>query len=459
MAQIEVTRDVLVEDAVFILQCLRQNQRGGRSNGLADVRQTLANSVTLDLSDYVAFLRRFGYVDVDRRAVALQLTAEGDRAAVGETGDRVAEHVGEHFAPLLAQGSVEVDDVEGGSALEALLASAGLAPAPQPETKALPATTSQSEAKAQPEQPALPGLFAEITLPHAPTPETLSQLAAAAEAARAARGPLVVRTARLELAEGEIGQGALGRVRAARFGELGRTVAVKQIKPLHEYLPWLTRPELCRRALLEARAQAQLAHPCVLPVFDVQVSEAGEPLIVQQLAVGGSLRQKLAQKLPLVQILRLSAQVASVLAQAHAAGLTHTALKPENVLFDGRGNALVADFGMRRLVAVPAAAERAPRVSIDLHDGAYRAPEVTAFAPIEPAADAYAFGVILYELLTGQLPGRRSPAPSVIRPEVGRELDELCDGLLEDDPSRRPSLQAAAARLALAMGPQALYLL
>src|SRR5438128_3469860 len=113
MAQIEVTCDLLVEDAVFILQCLRQNARGGRTNALAEVQQTLANSVTLDLSDYVAFLRRFGYVDVDPRAGALQLTAQGDQAAVGEERSRVAENVGEHFAPLLAAGKVELDDVEG----------------------------------------------------------------------------------------------------------------------------------------------------------------------------------------------------------------------------------------------------------------------------------------------------------------------------------------------------------
>ena len=85
MAQIEVTRELLVEDAVFILQCLRQNARGGRPNGLADVQLTLANSVTLDLGDYVTFLRRFGYVDVDARAAALQLTTQGNLAAVGET--------------------------------------------------------------------------------------------------------------------------------------------------------------------------------------------------------------------------------------------------------------------------------------------------------------------------------------------------------------------------------------
>jgi eukaryotic-like serine/threonine-protein kinase len=153
--------------------------------------------------------------------------------------------------------------------------------------------------------------------------------------------------------------------------------------------------------------------------------------------------------------------VARALAQAHAAGLSHTALRPENVLFDVRGNALVADFGTRRLLTPPAAraGEKELRVSIDLGDSAYRAPELATSANVEPAADAYAFGVLLYELLLGQTPGRRSPVPSQARPEVTKDIDDLVDALLEDDPARRPALEAVAARLGLALGAQPLYLL
>ena len=422
MAQIELTRDLLVEDAVFILQCLRQNERGGRSNGLAEVRQTLANSVTLDLSDYVAFLRRFGYVDVDARAVSLQLTPVGDQAAIGELLPRVVEHVGEHFGLLLAQGRVELDEVEGPPPMEALLRSAGLTP-PKPESSA-PDTTDATD-------------------PGAPV-------------------SLLVKAARLESAEGELGQGALSRVRAARHGELGRTVAVKQWKPLQQHLPWLTPAELGRRVLVEARAQAQLSHPCVMPLYDAQAGGRGEgPILVMPIAQGGSLRARLSQRLALGQVLRLGAQVSHALAAAHAQGLTHSALKPENVLLDARGNALLADFGTLRLVAPPAAAaaERGPRLRVDLGDAAYRAPEVTGADPIEPAADAYSFGILLYEMLVGQVPGRRSPVPSLVRSEVTRELDDLVDALLEDDPARRPSLEAASAKLVVAMGPHPLYLL
>ena len=427
MAQIEVTRDLLVEDAVFILQCLRQNARGGRPNGLAEVQKTLANSVTLDLGDYVAFLRRFGYLDVDARAAALQLTSWGDKAAVGEAHAKVVENVGEHFGPILAAGTVDLDDVEASAALDDLLRSAGI----------------------EPEQI---GMFTDIT-----------RRALGAERLQAeAPAPLVLRAARLEAAEGELGQGALGRVRAARWGELGRTVAVKQWKPLQHLLPWLTPQELTRRVLLEERAQSALDHPCVLQILDVQTRPGGEgPALVMPLLPGGSLRPRLSAKLSLVDAIRTGAQVAQALEAAHGAGLVHTALKPENVLFDGRGNALVSDFGTSRLVAppAPAAGEKAPRVSVDLGDAAYRAPEVNSSAAFEPAADAWSLGVVLYEMLTGQLPGRRSPLPSRLRAEVPAEVDQLVDALLDDDAAKRPTLPAAAERLGLAMGSHPLYLL
>jgi hypothetical protein len=448
MAQIEVTWELLVEDAVFILQCLRQNVRGGRTNGLADVQLTLANSVTLDLGDYVAFLRRFGYVDVDRRAVALQLTAQGDQAAIGEARTQVAENVVEHFAPLLAAGKVEVDDIESAAALEDLLRSAGLEPAPKKGIFAeMAAQTGEPPPRSGRRGETDPG-FTDPELQPVPTD---------------APAQLVVRAARLETAEGELGQGALGRVRAGRWGELGRTVAVKQWKPLQQYLPWLTPQELGRRVLVEARAQAQLNHPCVMPVLDVLTTRPGGegPLLVMPLAAGGSLRAKLSQKLPLLQALRAGAQVSHALSQAHASGLTHTSIKPENVLFDGRGNTLLSDFGGARLVQAPQPAngERAPRVSVDRGDGAYLAPEAATGAALDAAADAYAFGVLLYEILVGHVPGRRAPVPSAVRPEVGRDVDDLIDALLDDDPARRPSMGTAAARLALALGGNPLYLL
>lgn len=416
MAQIEVTRDLLVEDAVFILQCLRQNQRGGRRNGLADVRQTLANSVTLDLADYVAFLRRFNYVDVDAGASALLVTAQGDEAAIGKAD--VARDVGQHFAPMLAKGLVDLDDVEGASELEALLRSAGLA-------------ASVHEDSAAP----------------------VHEDSAAPVQKEAAEELLHVAAPRLARVEGELGQGVVGRVRVARLGDLGLQVAVKEIKPLDKVLPWLTPDELARRVRREALAQAELAHPCVLPIFEVR-SDAQASQIVMPLAAG-SLRTRLAQgPIPLGQALQTAAQVSFALACAHAKGVTHGALKPENVLQDRRGNALVSDFGMGRLVALP---QGSVRVVVDLGDGAYRSPEASATSPAEPPQDAYALGAILYEMLAGKAPGREAPVPSLCRAECPRELDDLVESLLDDGARRRPPLVQVAARLEALAGSHSLF--
>ena len=398
MAQIEVTRDLLVEDSVFILQCLRQNQRGGRPNALADVRLTLANSVTLDLSDYVSFLRQFGYLDVDAQAAALLVTPHGDKAAVGVSS--VADDVGQHFAPMIAAGSVLIDDVEGTNAIEELLRSAGI-------DRTSPETTGPASSELLP-----------------------------------------VAAPRLAPVEGELGQGAVGRVRVARYGELGLAVAVKELKPLAQVLPWLTAAELLRRVRREALAQAQLAHPCVLPVLDVRE----DLLAVVMPLAATNLRARLVElrQLALPETLRIATQIALALAHAHGTGLVHTALKPENVLLDNRGNVLLSDFGVARLVALPPLpqpAGRSPRVVVDLGDQAYRAPETSAASAPEAPADAFALGAVLYEMLSGKAPRQKAPVPSLLRPECPRQLDDLIEQLLDDDAARRPTLAAAAARL------------
>ncbi|HUJ28235.1 MAG TPA: serine/threonine-protein kinase [Myxococcales bacterium] len=404
---IQVSRDQLVEDSVFILQCLRQNARGGRANDIREVRSTLAGSVALDLGAYVAFLKRFGYVEIDSQAAVLQVTAQGERAAVGDAD--VSRDVSDHFAQVLTLGSEPPRE----SAFESLLGGAGLAGdgrSPQG------------------------GAYGD-TQPQAPQAVEQPQ----------------VQTPALAPVEGELGQGPLGRVRVARFGELGRMVALKEYHPLWESLPWLSRQELSRRVRREAQAQAQLDHPCVLPILEVRGEDAQ---VVMPLAAG-TLRDKLSRggdRLTLTQAVRLAAQVAHALSHAHAQGLTHGAIKPENVLLDRAGNALVSDFGATRLVALPPATREGPRVMVELGDPAYRAPEVSASDPGGPQADAYALGALLHEMLAG--------APRAQLPQdASQPVAELIAELQDADPARRPALAAAASRLARLLVPSPLFAL
>ena len=363
----QVSRDQLVEDSVFILQCLRQNARGGRHNGLAEMRSTLEGSVLLDLSAYLGFLQRFGYVELE--AQDLKVTPQGERAATGDAD--VSRDVQDHFQKVIEEGVA-------------------------PEVVVLPAP----------------------------------ELAAVA---------------------GELGQGPVSRVRAARFGELGRMVALKEYLPLWESLPWLSRAELSHRVRREALAQAQLSHPCVLTILDVRGGEDAQ--VVMPLAAS-TLRDKLSrsERMPSWHAVRIAAQAAHALAHAHAQSLVHGALKPENVLLDGKGNALLADFGAARLVSLPPAAHPGPRVVIELGDAHYRAPEVSASEPAEGPADAFALGALLHEMLCG--------APAGALPQdLPVALGDLLAELREPEPARRPELSSAAARLARLLAPHPLFAL
>jgi hypothetical protein len=384
----QVSRDQLVEDSVFILQCLRQNARGGRQNGLDEVRSTLEGSVALDLAAYVAFLKRFGYLEMD--AQCLRVTAQGERAAKGDAD--VSRQVQDHFRQVLENGAEP-----GSVAFEALLRD---------------------------------------TQPSATQP--------AGEEVVAIASPV------LAPVEGELGQGPLSRVRAARFGELGLVVALKEYKPLWESLPWLSRAELARRVRREAQAQAQLGHPCVLPILEVRGEDAQ---VVTPLAAS-TLRDKLSrgERMASWQALRLGAQVAHALAHAHAQGLVHGALKPENVLLDRAGNVLLSDFGAARLVSLPAAAQPGPRVVVELGDAHYRAPEVSASEPAAAPGDAFALGALLHEMLAGT-PGGTLPR------DLPEPILDLLDGLGSADPAKRPTLAASAALLARLLAPHALFAL
>jgi eukaryotic-like serine/threonine-protein kinase len=409
MAQIQVSRDQLVEDSVFILQCLRQNARGGRANDIREVRTTLAGSVALDLGAYVAFLKRFGYVDIDVKAAILQVTAQGERAAIGDAD--VSRDVSDHFAQVLSQGSEPPRE----SAFESLLGAAGFA----------------GDGRSQ------QGAAYGDTQPQASAPPPSEEI--------------VLQSPALAPVEGEMGQGPLGRVRAARFGELGRMVALKEYYPLWEALPWLSRAELSRRVRREAQAQAQLDHPCVLPILEVR----GEDAQVVMPMAAGTLRDKISRggdRLTLQQAVRLAAQVAHALSHAHAQGLSHGAIKPENVLLDRAGNVLLSDFGAARLVALPAAAREGPRVMVELGDPAYRAPEVSASDPGGPQADAFALGALLHEMLAGA-PGATLPQ------DVSQPVAELINELRDSDPARRATLAAAANRLGRLLAPNPLFAL
>ena len=243
-----------------------------------------------------------------------------------------------------------------------------------------------------------------------------------------------------------LGAGGMGEVYRARDTRLGRDVAIKVLPA--EYA---ADAERLRRFEREARATAALDHPNILAVFDTGTHD-GMPYIVEQLLEGESLRVRLDRGSPPIgETVAIADQLARGLAAAHEKHIVHRDLKPENVIITRDGVAKILDFGLAKLIEAapladadtlseaPSGATAAGRVLGTL---AYMAPEQVRGQPVDPRADIFALGVVLYELLSGSRPFRggtwtdtaaailkEGPAP--LPPGVPAPLRGIVDRCLE----------------------------
>ncbi|NRD68423.1 serine/threonine protein kinase, partial [Corallococcus exiguus] len=281
----------------------------------------------------------------------------------------------------------------------------------------------------------------------ASTPAPAAPVPHAAAAAAAAKG-----TSDLDLRYQKfdpIGTGPLGTVFKGRYNALGLDICIKELKDIFGYFSFLQRGEVLKRLKKELCAQAQVRHPGVVQILDQNVDSARPYFVVELMR--GSLKEKLeaagGKGIDVQHALRTFLQLAYGLKAAHAAGLTHHNIKPENVLFDAYGNAKLSDFGMSRVVEVDAT-KGMPQVFVGTGGMVYMAPELMNKGVQEagPAADVYALGILLYEMFTGQIPGRRSPLPSEVNPEAPSGLDQLFDKATQDRREQRyPDVDAMLA--------------
>jgi serine/threonine protein kinase len=244
--------------------------------------------------------------------------------------------------------------------------------------------------------------------------------------------------------EKRLGAGGMAEVWSALDVDLDRTVAVKLLAPHADRL----------RFEREARAAAALSHPniCVLYSYG---ETGGRPFMVFEYLPGGSLEDRLAPGRPLPDgdTQRIAVEIAAGLAHAHARGLVHRDLKPSNVLFDAEGRAKISDFGIARL----GDAEGLTAAGTVLGTAAYISPEQAAGGEVTPASDVYAFGVILYRMLTGRLPFESKdalemvalhrdelpPPLATIRPGAPATLESVAMAALSKSPLDRPRDGAA----------------
>ena len=250
-----------------------------------------------------------------------------------------------------------------------------------------------------------------------------------------------------------VGSGGMARVYRARDSVLERVVA---LKILHEQ--YATDEAFVRRFRDEARAAARLSHPNVVRVLDRGVA-AGREYIVFEYVEGESLRELVARSgaLPLRRALELGLDVARALTYAHERELVHRDVKPQNVLVGDDGRARVADFGIARSLREPGHTES----GAVLGTGSSISPEQARGERVGPAADVYALGVLLYELLAGEPPydGEtlvvvalrhvEDPVPAVLerRPDCPPRLARLVDRCLAKAPEERPTAGQAAREL------------
>ncbi|MFB6265227.1 MAG: serine/threonine-protein kinase [Bradymonadaceae bacterium] len=235
----------------------------------------------------------------------------------------------------------------------------------------------------------------------------------------------------------EIGSGAVGTVYRGHQHDLDRSVAIKEIQGLFEVFADIRREDVVERFVEVARAQSRLSHPGVLEVYEL-VSDVEYPYLVVEYAPNGSLRRLVemeSDEQPLTTAVKYLVQILHALRAAHDAGVVHGGLKPENVVLDETGNAKLTDFGMTTLVDLSGLSDQ---VHVGMGDMAYASPEQIqdpTAASVE--GDIYSLGIVFYELLTGRVPGRRSPMPSSFFPEIPRELDDVFDRMSMDDPTDR----------------------
>ncbi|MFG3440417.1 protein kinase [Nonomuraea sp. NPDC047897] len=249
-----------------------------------------------------------------------------------------------------------------------------------------------------------------------------------------------------------IGQGGMGTVWQAHDEVLGRDVAVKEVHPPPD-LTGAERDVFSVRTFREARAAGRVAHPGVAAVYDV-LEERGHPWIVMQFVRSRTLGQLVRDDgpLPPSQAAAVGLQLLEALHAAHAAGVLHRDVKPDNVLLTDDGRAVLTDFG------IATTEDEAPvtRTGILLGTPAFISPERAAGGQATQASDLWSLGVTLYVAVEGHSPFQRPHALATLGAVMHDEpaplsragaLGPVLLGLLRKDPAERMTLDEARMRL------------
>jgi serine/threonine-protein kinase len=256
----------------------------------------------------------------------------------------------------------------------------------------------------------------------------------------------------------------MGEVLVAQDLRIGREVAVKRIRGRPS-------PDAIDRFLREARIQARLDHPAIVPVYELATDADGVPFFTMKRLTGVTLAERLGDEAKKIQpLLRAFADVCLAIELAHSRGVVHRDLKPSNIMLGDFGEVYVLDWGVARVLADTTRSTRPITSQPDeenttagsiLGTPGYMAPEQVRGSDAGPPADVYSLGAILFEMLSGEaLHPRGEPAlaATLMTPQtaptaraadrtIAPELDLACFDALADDPDARPTARELATRI------------
>lgn len=447
------TLSEIIGDLSTIVEMVADYTDAGTPASYDVIQQKLSGELSLHLLSYVRFLETHRYLAYDRVRDEMSLTDEGARALeepeewVSIAKVEFAEHLvdeggedepddepatgayevsqGSDFAKIL--GDFDFDAMTG-EASDALLSKE------QTDESINDDVVSGTTSMPMDNQGPVTTLDNPLTGQEPMTNSSfISDVVASASASSlpSSSGRTVSMEADYERIE-EIGTGGIGTVFRARQVRLNRDVAVKEVRDIFSVFAGVQREDIIARFTSIIQTQATILHPNIVQVIDIS-TETEFPFVATQYAPNGNLRRLIdtTGRPPLGVSLKYFLQILHGLNAAHDKGIMHGSLKPENVVLDASGNALLTDFGISRVVERDGG--KGNQVYVGVGTVAYMSPEQFQNPNLATVkSDIYSLGIMLYEMLTGKVPGRRSPMPSSFYPDIPRTLDDIFDKMSMD---------------------------
>lgn len=264
--------------------------------------------------------------------------------------------------------------------------------------------------------------------------------------------------------EEKLGEGGMGTVYRARHKTLGRTVALKVLRP-----EMATNREMSQRFLFEAQALNRVKHPNMVEVFDLVHQPGAPPYFVMELLEGQSVRAAgKSRPLELRRVVRLARQAAEALAAAHEVGVLHRDIKPDNLFIirdaHGRETLKVLDFGVACMIAGVQSTSRLTQVGQTVGTPLWMAPEQLVAGDLDGRADIYALATVMFVLLTRRFPfdgvamtevvmqrlsgpAQKLPSTTFLGETVPSQLRTLIAQCLERERAKRPASMEQVAKV------------